>query len=162
MNFSFNKPSIYLIIYLSIYLSIFLLIYLHIFLRIYLSISIYLSINLFIYQSIYSSIDLFIYLSFYLSTYLSSIYHLSICLHRLTLESSAAHVSHSYSRRLPALELFQRVTNFSLLKSTRSTQNLKTKLRIFPWVSRVLQSKIDATRSRGSSVMIGQVLVLIF
>ena len=36
-------------------------------------------------------------------------------------EPSAAQVTNSYSRRLPALERFYRETKFSLLKSTHST-----------------------------------------
>ena len=53
-----------------------------------------------------------------------------------------------YSRRLPALGRFYRETKFSLLKSTNLTENLKTKLRKFPWLSRVSQSKFEANRSR--------------
>jgi len=46
----------------------------------------------------------------------------------VALEPSAAQITKSYFRRLPALERFYRETKFSLLKSTHSTQNLKTKL----------------------------------
>ena len=74
----------------------------------------------------------------------------------LAWEPSAAQVSHSYSRRLPALERFYRETKFLLLKSTHSTKNLKTKLRTFPLVSRVPQSKFETNRSRGCRVMIEQ------
>ena len=59
-------------------------------------------------------------------------------------EPSAAKVTKSYSHRLPALERFYLGTTFSLLKLTHSIQNLKTKLKTFPWVSRVPQSKFEA------------------
>ena len=41
-------------------------------------------------------------------------------------------VSHSHSRRLPALVRFYRETKFSLLKWTHSTQNLKSKYKNIP------------------------------
>ena len=75
---------------------------------------------------------------------------------KLGWEPSASHVAKNYSRRLPALERFYRESKFSLLKSTHSTKNLKTKLRTFPFVSWVSQSKFWANRSRGFWVMIGQ------
>ena len=71
---------------------------------------IYLSIYLSVYLSIYISIsiDLFIY---HLSDYLF------ICpIYILAWEPSAAKVTKSYSRRLPALEQFYRETEFSLFK----------------------------------------------
>ena len=37
----------------------------------------------------------------------------------------------------------------SVAQSTHTTQNLKTKLRTFPWFSRGPQSKFEANRSRG-------------
>ena len=46
----------------------------------------------------------------------------------------------SYSR----LTRFYRETKCSLLKSTHSTKNLKTKLRTFQCVYRVLQAKFEA------------------
>jgi len=73
----------------------------------------------------------------------------------LVWEPSAAQNT-SYPSSRPALERFYRETKFWLLKSTHSTWNLKTKLRTFPWVSRVSQSKFEANRPRGSWVMIGQ------
>ena len=61
-----------------------------------------------------------------------------------------------YSRRLPALERFYREIKFSLLRSTHSTLDLKTKLRTFPWVSQVPQSKFEVNQSRSFWVKIGQ------
>ena len=57
---------------------------------------------------------------------------------------SAAKVTKSYSRRLPALERFFRETKFSLFKSTHSTKTLKTRLGTFPWVSRVPNQNVRA------------------
>ena len=47
---------------------------------------------------------------------------------------SVAQGTHSYFRRLPALERFYRGTKYSLLKSTYSIWNLKTKLKNIPVV----------------------------
>ena len=68
----------------------------------------------------------------------------------LAWEPSAAQVTKSYSSRLPAPGRFYWKTKFSLLKSTHSVKNLKTKLKTFPWLSRVPQSKFEGNRSRGS------------
>ena len=67
----------------------------------------------------------------------------------LVWEPSVAQVTHSYFCRLPALERFYRETKFSLLKSNHVQLRI-LKLRTFPWVSRVPQSKFEANRSRGS------------
>ena len=59
----------------------------------------------------------------------------------LAWEPSAAQVTQSYSRLLPALGRFYRKTKFLLLQSIHSTLNIKTKLKTLPWLSRVPQSK---------------------
>ena len=51
----------------------------------------------------------------------SKIYAALDFMYLLAWEPSAAQVTHSYSRHLPALERFYRETKFSLLKSTHST-----------------------------------------
>ena len=58
----------------------------------------------------------------------------------------------------PQLTDLTRKLNFllSFLKSTCSIYNLKTKLRTFPSISRVIRSKFEANRSRGSWVKIRQ------
>ena len=66
----------------------------------------------------------------------------------------AAKVTKSYSRRIPSLEGFYRETKYPLLKSTHSFKNHKIKLRTFPRVSQVPQSKFEANWSRGPWVMI--------
>jgi len=55
----------------------------------------------------------------------------------LAWEPSAAQVTQSYSRLLPALGRFYRKTK----QSIHSTLNIKTKLKTLPWLSRVPQSK---------------------
>ena len=69
----------------------------------------------------------------------------------LAWEPGAAHITRSYSLRLPSLVLNHDFTYFSLLKSTHSTLNL----RIIPWFSRLLQSKFVANRPNSPRVMIG-------
>ena len=73
---------------------------------------------------------------------------------KLVWEPSAAQVTKSFSLRLPALERFYRETKFPLFKSTHST--FKTKVRTFPWISRVSQSKFEVNRTSGIWVMIWQ------
>ena len=71
------------------------------------------------------------------SNHLYQPFGLNLCNFTKTWEPSAAKVTKSYSRRLPAFERYCRETKFLLFKSTIST-NLK--LRTFPRVFRVPQS----------------------
>ena len=81
-----------------------------------------------------------------------SINYTTLILYLLNYTSMGTQRCPSYSNFLPP---FTR-TKFSLLKSNHSTKNLKIKLRTFPWISRVPQSKFEANLTRGFRVMIGQ------
>ena len=62
----------------------------------------------------------------------------------LAWEPSAAKVTKSYFRRLPALERVYQETKFSLFKLESQNQ-----AKNIPWVFRVSKSKVYANRSRG-------------
>ena len=68
----------------------------------------------------------------------------------LAWEPSVALVTHSYSRRLPALDRFYWENKFSKLKLIYSTKNFKTKL------SQIPHSKFKLNRYRSSRFIIGQ------
>ena len=75
---------------------------------------------------------------------------------KLAWEPVAAQFTHISQGVYPHLVDLYQDTKYSLLKSNHSPWNLKTKLRTFPWLSPVPQSKFETNRSRGSWVMIGQ------
>ena len=62
----------------------------------------------------------------------------------------------THSRRLPRIWSILPGNNIFALKVDPLSFESKTRLRTFPWFSRVLQSKFKANRSRCSWVVIGQ------
>ena len=74
--------------------------------------------------------------------------------YKLAWEPIVDQVAHSYSHRLPAL--CRKLRFWLFFHITGNPLNLESKLITFPWFSRVLQSKLEGNRWRGSRVMIGQ------
>ena len=74
--------------------------------------------------------------------------------YKLAWEPIVDQVAHSYSHRLPALG--RKLRFWLFFHITGNPLNLESKLITFPWFSRVLQSKLEGNRWRGSRVMIGQ------